>query len=109
MLAVPPPYGYMAEWSGKRRRLIPDENTVDIVRFIFEKFVETESYTAVADELNHRQINPLLCIRKQKKFTIHPKAGAYKGWDKSAVERILKSGNLYRNFGAGKNQYNRKG
>lgn len=87
----PPPYGYMAEWSGKRRRLIPDENTVDIVRFIFEKFVETESYTAVADELNHRQINPPSLYKKTKEVYYTPEAGTYKGWDKSAVERILKS------------------
>lgn len=87
----PPPYGYMAEWSGKRRRLIPDENTVDIVRFIFGKFVETESYTAVADELNHRQINPPSMYKKTKEVYYRPEAGAYKGWDKSAVERILKS------------------
>ena len=71
--------------------LIPDENTVDIVRFIFEKFVETESYTAVADELNHRQINPPSLYKKTKEVYYTPEAGAYKGWDKSAVERILKS------------------
>lgn len=87
----PPPYGYMAEWNGKRRVLIPDENTEGIVRFIYEKFVETESYTAVADELNHRQINPPSLYKKTKEVYHAPDAGAYKGWDKSAVERILKS------------------
>lgn len=87
----PPPYGYMAEWDGKRRVLIPDENTEGIVRFIYEKFVETESYTAVADELNHRQINPPALYKKTKEVYHAPDAGAYKGWDKSAVERILKS------------------
>lgn len=87
----PPPYGYMAEWAGKRRVLIPDENTEGIVRFIYEKFVETESYTAVADELNHRQINPPALYKKTKEVYHAPDAGAYKGWDKSAVERILKS------------------
>ena len=87
----PPPYGYMAEWDGKRRVLIPDENTEGIVRFIYEKFVETESYTAVADELNHRQINPPALYKKTKEVYHAPDAGANKGWDKSAVERILKS------------------
>lgn len=87
----PSPYGYMAEWDGKRRVLIPDENTEGIVRFIYEKFVETESYTAVADELNHRQINPPALYKKTKEVYHAPDAGAYKGWDKSAVERILKS------------------
>lgn len=87
----PPPYGYMAEWNGKRRVLVPDENTEGIVRFIYEKFVETESYTAVADELNHRQINPPSLYKKTKEVYYAPDAGAYKGWDKGAVERILKS------------------
>ncbi len=87
----PPPYGYMAEWNGKRRMLIPDENTEGIVRFIYEKFVETESYTAVADELNLRQINPPALYKKTKEVYHAPDAGEYKGWDKSAVERILKS------------------
>lgn len=87
----PPPYGYMAEWNGKRRMLIPDENTEGIVRFIYEKFVEMESYAAVADELNHRQINPPALYKKTKEVYHAPDAGAYKGWDKSAVERILKS------------------
>ena len=32
----PPPYGYRAEWSGKRRVLLPDENTKSIVTFIYE-------------------------------------------------------------------------
>ena len=87
----PPPYGYTAEWNGKRRILVPDENTAGIVRFIYEKFVETESYTAVADELNRRQLNPPAMYKKTKEVYHVSDAGAYKGWDKSAVERMLKS------------------
>lgn len=87
----PPPYGYMAEWNGERRVLIPDGNTEGIVRFIYEKFVETESYTAVADELNHRQLNPPAVYAKTKEVYHTSVTDAYKGWDKSAVERILKS------------------
>ena len=87
----PPPYGYLAERNGKRRRLIPDESTAGIVRFIYEKFIETESYTAVADELNLRQVNPPAVYRKTREVYHAPGAGAYKGWSKSAVERILKS------------------
>ena len=64
---------------------------MDIVRFIFEKFAETEIYTAIADELNHRQINPPSLYKKTKEVYYTPDAGAYKGWDKSSVERILKS------------------
>lgn len=87
----PPPYGYKAEWSGKRRVLIPDENTKSIVKFIYEKFVETESYTAVADELNRRRINPPSQYKKTKEVYHSDDAVSYKGWDKGAVERILKS------------------
>lgn len=87
----PPPYGYRAEWNGKRRVLLPDENTKSIVRFIYEKFVETESYTAVADELNRRHINPPYLYKKTKEVYYADGAPGYKGWDKSAVERILKS------------------
>lgn len=87
----PPPYGYRAEWSEKRRVLLPDENTKGIVKFIYEKFVETESYTAVADELNRRRINPPFQYKKTKEVYHSDDAVSYKGWDKSAVERILKS------------------
>lgn len=87
----PPPYGYLAERNGKRRMLMPDENTAEIVRFIYEKFVETESYTAVADALNHREINPPALYKKTKEAYHTHGAGAYKGWDRRTVERILKS------------------
>lgn len=87
----PPPYGYRAEWSEKRRVLLPDENTKSIVKFIYEKFVETESYTAVTDELNRRHINPPSQYRKTKEVYYSDDAVSYKGWDKGAVERILKS------------------
>lgn len=87
----PPPYGYMADWNGKKRVLIPDDNTAIIVRFIYEKFVETESYTAVADMLNQRKINPPAIYKKTKEVYHSSDEKEYKGWDKSAVERILKS------------------
>lgn len=87
----PPPYGYRAEQNGKRRMLIPDENTEGIVRFIYEKYVETESYAAVVSELNLRKVNPPALYKKTKEVYHVPGAEKYKGWDKSAVERILKS------------------
>lgn len=92
-----PPYGYQTEWKEKRRILIPDENTEGIVRFIYKKFVETENYTAVTDELNRRRINPPAVYMKTGNVYYSPKAyhaaddAGYKGWDKGAVERILKS------------------
>lgn len=87
----PPPYGYVAEWNGKRRVLIPDENTAVIVQFIYERFVETESYAVVADLLNRRKINPPAIYKKTKEVYHSSDDKEYKGWDKSAVERILKS------------------
>ncbi len=86
----PPPYGYVADWNGKRRVLMPDDNTAIIVQFIYERFVETESYTAVSDELNKRRINPPSIYKKTKEVYYSSDAKEYKGWDKSSVERILK-------------------
>lgn len=87
----PPPYGYVADWNGKRRVLMPDENTTVIVQFIYEKFVETESFAVVADLLNRRKINPPAIYKKTKEVYFSSDDKEYKGWDKSAVERILKS------------------
>lgn len=86
----PAPYGYRTVWEGKVRRLIPDENTAEIVKFIYQKFIETESYTAVADDLNIRKINPPAVYHRTGEVYCPPDT-AYKGWDKSGVERIVKS------------------
>lgn len=86
----PPPYGYEAYQKGRIRTLIPDKNTEGLVRLIFEKFVETESYQAVADELNKRRVNPPAVYKKTKEVYC-PQEKEYKGWDKNAVARILKS------------------
>lgn len=98
----PAPYGYIAEWRDKKRVLIPDENTVVIVRFIYEKFLETESYTAVANELNSRKINPPAVYKKTKEVYCALEEQDYKGWDKSAVERILRSETYSGNLVQGK-------
>lgn len=89
-LGGPPPYGYKACWEGRIRKLCPDENTAAIVRTIYEKFVETESYQAVADYLNKRRINPPAVYRKEREAYC-PEGTEYKGWDRGAAERILKS------------------
>lgn len=86
----PAPYGYKAVWEGKVRRLIPDENTEEIVRYIYKKFIEMESYTAVTDDLNIRKINPPAVYHKTGEVYCLPDA-VYKGWDKGSVERIIKS------------------
>lgn len=86
----PPPYGYKAVWEGKVRRLIPDENTVEIVRHIYQIFIEKESYTAVTDDLNRRRVNPPAVYKKTGEVFCPPDI-EYKGWDKGAVERIIGS------------------
>lgn len=87
----PPPYGYKARWDKKIRKLIPDENTAGIVKHIFSLFIETGSYTAVTDDLNRKKVNPPSIYKKTGEVLFSPEQGEYKGWDKSAVERILKS------------------
>lgn len=86
----PAPYGYRTEWAGRLRKLVPDENTADIVRYIYQKFIETESYTAVTDELNTRRINPPAVYRETGEVCCSPETD-FKGWDKSGVERVIKS------------------
>ena len=86
----PPPYGYIAVWEGKIRKLVPDENTAAIVEHIFRNFVEEGSYARVADDLNRRRINPP-SIYKKKQEVYCPIGEEYTGWDKGAVERIINS------------------
>lgn len=87
----PPPYGYKAAWDRKIRKLTPDENTAGIVKHIFGLFIETGSFTAVADDLNRKKCNPPSVYKKTGKVFFDPEQGEYKGWDKGSVERIVKS------------------
>ncbi len=86
----PPPYGYISVWEKKIRKLVPDTNTVEIVRYIFTTFVEKESFTAVADELNRRKVNPPAVYKKTGEAYC-PEDAQYKKWDKGAIERIVGS------------------
>lgn len=86
----PPPYGYIALWDGKIRKLVPDENTKEIVRYIYEQFIELESYQAVTDDLNRRRINRPSVYKKTGEVYCPPEC-LFNGWDKGSVERILKS------------------
>lgn len=91
----PPPYGYLAVQKGKRRVLQPDEKTAELVRYIFQRFIQTESYAAAAHALNRRKVNPPAVYRKTGEVFWSSDRGKhkeqYKGWDKSSVERIVKS------------------
>lgn len=86
----PAPYGYKAEWDGRLRKLVPDENTADIVRYVYKKFIETESYAAVADDLNLRRINPPIVYHKTGEVYCLP-GEDYNGWSNSAIKRIVTS------------------
>lgn len=86
----PPPYGYTAVYENKIRKLVPDENTAKIVRYIFKQFIEQHSYAKVVDELNRRRINPP-AVFKKKQEVYCPADEEYKGWNNKAVERIIKS------------------
>lgn len=103
-----PPYGYIAAKRKRRRILIPDEKTAHVVRFIYEKFVETKSYKAVVYELNMRHINPPQAYRKTGNvYSLSDNLGSsclcvYPGWNKSSVERILKSETYVGNLVQGK-------
>lgn len=87
----PPPYGYRAVWEGKARKLVPDENTSMIVSYIYEEFVKNESYARVAYKLNCRRINPPKVYQKTREVYFNGAEELYKGWEKSAVERMIKS------------------
>lgn len=86
----PPPYGYVSSWEGKIRRLVPDENTKDIVVHIYKLFVEKGNYVAVADDLNIRRVNPPAVYKKTGEVYCPPDV-PYKGWDKGSVKRMIKS------------------
>ncbi len=86
----PPPYGYKAVWEGKVRRLVPDENTAGIVKHIYQSFIEKEIYKAVTDDLNRRRVNPPAVYKQTGEVFCLPDI-EYKGWDKSAVERVIGS------------------
>lgn len=85
-----PPYGYVIKLDGKKRILVPDVDTEEIVKFIHQKFAETKSCTAVAKELSKRRINPPSIYKKTKEVYALSAEKEYKAWNKSSVERILK-------------------
>lgn len=86
----PPPYGYAAVREGRVRKLVPDENTAGIVEHIYKIFMEKGSCAKVSDDLNHRRINPPAVYAKTKEVYCPPDM-EYKGWNRGAVERIVKS------------------
>lgn len=86
----PPPYGYKAVKEDNLRKLVPDENTAGVIKRIYSKFIETESYKAVAEDLNSSRINPPSVYRKSGEVYCPPDM-PYKGWDKAYMEVLLKN------------------
>lgn len=87
----PPPYGYQTVWEGKIRKLIPDENTLEIVRMIYQKFLETQSYATVVGELNQSKINPPAIYKETGEVYWQTGGESYKGWEKDTVRRMLQN------------------
>ena len=82
----PPSYGYKAEWKEKSVYCC----LMKIQESLYASFMKNlsrqkVSYTAVADELNHRYINPPGCYKKTWEVYHVSGIGEYKGWDKGAV------------------------
>ena len=96
-----PPYGYTVAWEEKIRKLKPDENTAEVVRFIYRKFVETENYASVSDELNRRRINPPAVYQKTGEV-YYQQGETFKGWDRGTIERIIKNTTYLGNLVQGK-------
>ena len=87
----PPPYGYLSQWEGKKRKLVPDKYSSPIVQLIYKLFIEKESYIGVTNELNKRRINPPVVYKKKGEVYYSGNDSDYKGWDKSSVKRILQN------------------
>lgn len=87
----PSPYGYIATFDGRKRVLKPDKAVLPIVHFIFENFLDLRSCTAVAAELSRRRINPPCVYKKTGDVYYAGDFEGYRGWNKSAVNRILDS------------------
>lgn len=60
------------------------------MKHIYQSFIEKESYKAVTDDLNRRRVNPPAVYKQTGEVFCLP-GTEYKGWDKSAVERVIGS------------------
>lgn len=83
------PYGYKVVWEKRIRKLVPDEAAADIVRFIFQYYSEMENFTAVANELSRKRVNPPAVYHKTGKVFADFEDKNYKFWDESSIRRIL--------------------
>lgn len=96
----PVPYGYESYWDNKIRKLKVDDEVAPIIRLIFETFLKEKNYTIVTNRLNELRVNPPVEYKKSKE--VYYIGNQYKGWDKSAVTRILTSPTYIGNLEQGK-------
>jgi hypothetical protein len=76
-----PPLGY----DIKDRKLLINEEEAKLVKFIYERFIETESCTLIVDELNRHG------YRSKLRPNAKGKKGGEKLYDRKAVRRILEN------------------
>jgi DNA invertase Pin-like site-specific DNA recombinase len=76
-----PPLGY----DVKDRKLLINEDEAKVVKLIYERFIETESCTLIAGELNRRG------YRSKLRPNAKGKNGGEKLYDRKAIRRILEN------------------
>lgn len=87
-----PPYGYKKANSDKNK-LVPDEQTADVVKNIFEYAAEGMSTRKIAERLNNDGVIPPLLYRVMYRdnFGDEGAARATDYWNYTTVKRILKN------------------
>lgn len=83
-----PPYGYLIETDGERKKLIPDEATKHIIKRIFELFVEGNTYKAICTELYERKIYPPTIYYKTKQVFCYENELLHQ-WSLATLKGIL--------------------
>ena len=99
-----PTYGYLKD-PNDHHKLIIDEETVPIVRLIFQRFLAGMSIMGIAKELNRMGIpNPSAYKRSKGLRYRHPAGERNDGlWPDSSVRRILRNEMYIGNMVQGKN------
>jgi DNA invertase Pin-like site-specific DNA recombinase len=84
--------GYpMLGYDIKDRKLLINEEEAKVVKFIYDRFIETESCTLIADELNRKG------VRSKSRSHTNGRNKGEKLYDKKAIRRILEN-QYYRGY-----------
>ena len=86
------PYGYKTDPNNKHK-LIPDAETAENVKYIFEKYCELKSTTAVAKLMNEKKVPNPSAYRKLKNGTLTKSELTPKDyvWNDTTIYSILKN------------------